>query len=207
MFLTLGAGAISALPTLRRSMFGDRADQFVGRHRWALKTDPDGLEIDEFDDATANYCVTADGGRHLSSVRLRPARVSSLTERHFPSLWREELRGGMEITRFCASRSLGPDERLAAVSELLLGLCRHCQRSGVPDIFGIVFPPVARVIRQAGWPSTVLGELRDAEATLLLARWTASELVAWGIQERRELREELWSRRRATAVDQQRLVA
>ena len=113
----------------------------------------------------------------------------------------------MEITRFCAAPGLGPHERLTAVSELLLGLCRHCQRAGIASIFGVVFPAVARVIRQAGWTGTVLNEMRGAEGSLLLVQWTPGELVAWAIQERRELREEIWARRRDEAAQPARLLA
>jgi N-acyl-L-homoserine lactone synthetase len=92
------------------------------------------------------------------------------------------------------------------VSELLLGLCRHCRRAGIGSIFGVVFPAVARVIRQAGWTGAVLNEMRGAEGSLLLMQWTPGELVAWTIQEKRELREEIWARRRDEAVQLERLL-
>jgi hypothetical protein len=52
----------------------------------------------------------------------------------------------------------------------------------------------------------VLNEMRGAEASLLLVQWTPSELVAWAIQEKRELREEIWARRRDEAVQPERLL-
>ena len=196
MFFSLDHSALAERPTLRLSMFADRAEQFVGRHRWPLRLDATGLEIDEFDDGLTTYCTVEEAGRHRASVRLRPAGAGSMVERHFPALWDTGLRDRVEITRFCAAPALTPDERLTAVSDLLLGLCRHCQRLGIADFFGIVFPPVARAIKQGGWPAAVLNELRDGDRTLLLAQWTPSDLVAWAIQERRELREEIWNRRR-----------
>jgi len=207
MFLALDHSALAGNPSLQRSMFADRAQQFVGRHRWPLRLNTTGLEIDEFDDVLTTYCVVEEAGRHLTSARLRPAGVGSMVERHFPALWDTDLRGGVEITRFCASPALTPDNRLASVSDLLLGLCRHCQRCGIGGFFGIVFPSVGRVIRQAGWPAAILNELRDADGTLLLAQWTPSNLVAWDIQERREMREEIWNRRRELAPEPERLVA
>ena len=56
-------------------MFGHRAGQFVGRHGWPLRLDAEGLEIDEYDDGRATYCVVEEEGRHLASVRLRPAAI------------------------------------------------------------------------------------------------------------------------------------
>lgn len=199
MFFALDQSRLSADPGLRRTMLMDRGRQFVGRHRWRLSLDAFGLEMDEYDDPAATYCIVAEGERHLASVRLRQAANGCMVERHFPGLWRPELAGGLEITRFCASPLLTPDERLTAVSELLLGLCRHCQREEIGSFFGVVFPAVARTLQHAGWPAEVMQRMEGSEGTLLLARWTVGEMVAWTIQERRELREELWARRRAAA--------
>jgi N-acyl-L-homoserine lactone synthetase len=199
LFITLDHAALAAKPTLHRSMFIDRARQFVERHRWQLRVDGAGLEVDDYDDHLATYCVVEDDDRHLASVRLRPAAYGCMVERSFPELARgreAKLRAGVEITRFCAAPGLDPDDRLTAVSDLLLGLCRHCQRTGIDGVFGVVFPSVARVIRQAGWSGTVLNRKQEREDALLLVHWAPSELVAWIIQERRELREELWARRR-----------
>ncbi len=211
MFLAVDQAELAEIPALRRSMLGHRAGQFVRRHGWPLRLDAEGLEIDEYDDGRATYCVVEDEGRHLASVRLRPAASGCMVEEHFPELWLrgQGLRGGVEITRFCAACAapgLGADERLTAVSELLLGLCRHCRRAGIGSIFGVVFPAVARVIRQAGWAGTVHNEMRGAEASLLLVQWTPSELVAWAIQEKRELREEIWARRRDEAAQPEHLL-
>ncbi|MFO1208458.1 MAG: acyl-homoserine-lactone synthase [Amaricoccus sp.] len=198
MFLALDQAALSESSPLRRSMFAHRAGQFVERHGWPLRLDAEGLEVDEYDDRAATYCLVEQGGRHVASVRLRPAETGCMVEDHFPELWLRGrgLRKGIEITRFCAAPGLAPDDRLTAVSDLLLGLCRHCQRTGIASIFGVVFPPVARVIRQAGWTGAVLNETGSADGRLLLMQWTPAETVAWAIQERRELREEIWARRR-----------
>jgi N-acyl-L-homoserine lactone synthetase len=196
MFFGLSYDQLTQRDGLRRTMFLDRGRQFVERHRWPLRLDATGLEIDEYDDREATYCVVTEGSRHLSSARLRPAARGCMVERYFPNLWRPDLGDSVEITRFCASPRLTPDERLTAVSDLLLGLCRHCQRERIETFFGIVFPAMARALQQAGWPAELLAQKQGATGTLLLARWTPSEMVAWNIQERRELREEAWARRR-----------
>ena len=156
------------------------------------------------------YCLVADGGRHLASLRLRPAAAGSMLARHFPAL-RAAAGGGLtaavEVTRFCSSPGLSPDDRLAAVSDLLLGLCRHCQCSGIERFFGVVFPSVARMLARAGWPGQVLAEGGDASGTLVLAEWTASDLVAWELQDRRATREELRGRRQPMPEPERRLVA
>jgi N-acyl-L-homoserine lactone synthetase len=210
MFFVADQAALTLAPEMRRSMLADRAEQFVARHKWPLRLDASGLEVDEYDDALTTYCIVADGDRHVASLRLRPASAGSMTQQHFPGLRRgleTKLDGGVEITRFCSAPGQSPDERLTAVSDLLLGLCRHCQRTGIGSVFGVVFPAVARAIKQAGWPAVVLNTARGADGTLLLAEWIATDMVAWSIQEQRELREELWSRRRRAVAEPERLVA
>lgn len=187
---------------LSRSMFRDRALQFVERHRWNLTLLGDGLEIDEYDDELATYCIVEESGRHLASVRLRPAGKGCMVEKYFPLLWNSNgarLERSVEITRFCASPSLSADDRIAAISDLLLGLCRHCQRTGIDRFFGVVFPQAARVIRQAGWAPHELCRTSDSQSELILAEWSIEPLTSWTIQERREFREDVW-RRRARAL-------
>lgn len=202
MFVALDRADLAARTDLYRSMFANRAQQFVGRHRWPLRIDGDGLELDEYDDDLATYCVVEEEGRHFASVRLRPGAAGSMVEHHFPELGQgrtAELRNAVEITRFCAAPGLVADDRLTAVSDLLLGLCRHCQRAGIVRLFGVVFPQIVRVIRQAGWSGTILSRMQEGETALLLVEWVPGDLVGWCIQERRELREELWEHRRQMA--------
>lgn len=209
MFHALDLKSVEAMRDVHRSMFQDRARQFITRHKWPLFLAPAGFEVDEFDDSSTTYCVMEEAGRHQASLRLRPACAGSMVERHFPRMWRDaesRLRGGTEVTRFCASPALAPYDRSSAVSDLLLGLCRHCQRSGATTIFGVVFPSVARVIGQSGWAPTILRRCEDASGVLLLAEWSATEAVAWSIQERRELRERSWGER-AFGRHERRLVA
>lgn len=203
MFYALDHDSLYHAEDLRMAMFTDRARQFVGRHDWPLALDEAGLEIDEFDNAATTYCIVEKEGRHQASLRLRPAQAGSMVARHFSQMWQKSgsrLEHGTEVTRFCAAPTLSADERLVAVSDLLLGLCRHCQQAAISSFFGVIFPSVARVIRQCGWAGEVLDEMRDGRGTLLLAEWRASNLVAWDIQECREMRERSWRERRCGAL-------
>ncbi|MFT3972053.1 MAG: acyl-homoserine-lactone synthase [Amaricoccus sp.] len=189
MFLAIDGSDLNSMPMLRRSMFVDRADQFVHRHGWPLPLDAGGLEIDEYDGSGTTYCMMMREGRHLASVRLRPEAAGSMVERHFPALWREEFRNGTEITRFCVSPRVRSDPRSTLVPELLLGLCRHCQRAGIDSVFGVVFPSVLRVIKQAGWSGSVHAKSEDKRNALLLVEWIPSSIVAWRLQEQIGARE------------------
>lgn len=200
MFLAIRKSDLASLPVLHRSMFTDRARQFVARHGWPLRVDEAGLEIDEYDDRLATYCALTDDGRHVASVRLRPAAAGSMVEHHFPDLWLESLRQGVEITRFCASPAMNAVSRSIGVPELLLGLCRHCQRSDIRSLFGVVFPSVAKVIRHAGWAGVELARTQRREGAVVLMEWVPSELVAWRIQEQLEVREARHAQRPTAAV-------
>lgn len=199
MFHTLDLNTLTDMKHLYLSMFRDRGEQFMERHKWPLTRDNYGLEMDQYDDGNSVYCVVEENGHHLASLRVRPAGAGSMVEDHFPALRNaegvaERLEGSAEITRFCAAPGLPADARLNAVSDLLLGLCRYCQQQGIDRIYGVVFPPVARVIRNAGWDSEILVQSRDERGRLCLAEWQVSGLVAWNIQERREYREEILHR-------------
>jgi acyl-homoserine lactone synthase len=193
MFRIFSHGEILTVSGVHRSMLADRGRQFVGRHKWPLDLIEAKYEMDEFDDERITYCVIEEEGEHLASLRLRSAETGSMAEKYFPSLWGDlgpRLRAQVEVTRFCAKPALSSERRLAAVSDLLLGLCRHCQQSEIPSFFGVVFPAAARVLNQAGWTAHILKQTYDARGSLLLAEWKVSEFVAWRIQEKREIREE-----------------
>lgn len=193
MFRAFSHGEILSVSDVHRSMLADRGRQFVSRHKWPLELIEAKYEMDEFDDGQITYCVVEEEGEHLASLRLRSAEMGSMAEKYFPSLWSDlgpRLRTQVEVTRFCAKPALSPEQRSTAVSDLLLGLCRHCQRSEIPSFFGVVFPAVARVLNQAGWTAHILKQTQDARGSLLLAEWKVSEFVAWRIQEKREMREE-----------------
>lgn len=174
-------------------MFTDRARQFLDRHGWPLARDESGGEVDEFDDEWSTYCVVAKGDRHVASARLRPASCGSMLARHFPQfplVELDRLNESTEITRFCASPSLTTEDRIIAVSDLLLGICRYCQMSGLHSFFGVVFPAVSRVFRLAGWPGNQLAEAQLPGGRGLLQEWHANEVVSWAIQEVRGRRED-----------------
>jgi acyl homoserine lactone synthase len=193
MFLVLNQNGLASRPLVRRTMFLDRARQFVARHRWPLSLDGSGCEVDEFDDEWTTYCVVVEGERHLASARLRPASKGSMVERHFSQFTLsdvERLRTGSEVTRFCTSVTLTAEDRIQAVSDLLLGLCRHCQSSRIPSFFGVVFPAASRVFKLAGWEGLELAKARLNGGVAIMKEWHATELASWEIQEARARRED-----------------
>jgi acyl homoserine lactone synthase len=186
MLRILDHSGLAHCPQLVDSMLRDRAAQFVDRHGWSLSLGPDGREVDEFDAPGTLYCILEEDGRHLASVRLRPARDGSMVERHFQPLWDAfgpELHSSWEVTRLLLAPGRAGQN---ALGELLIGLCGLCLRQGISSFFGVVFPSVARVLSRAGWAPQVLGRLERDGETLLLASWQATHLVHWTLQARQD---------------------
>lgn len=168
------------------SMMRDRAIQFVHRHQWGLPLASDGREVDEFDAPGTLYCILEEREMHLASVRIRKAKNGSMVERHFRPLWAAfgpDLREGWEVTRLLLSPGRAGKE---TIGELLIGLCELCLGRDIPSFFGVIYPSVARTLTRAGWPPHVLGRLERDGETLLLARWEATHLVHWTLQERHD---------------------
>lgn len=189
MFQILSHDALLTHTTLRAQMHLARSQQFCDRHKWNVNRTPDGLEIDQFDTAGTRYLVVSDRGGHAASLRLRAARDGNMVQQAFPALWDRHghsLQDLPEVTRLCATPGLRGAHRRLAVSHLLLGLCRHCRSDGHPTIFGLIFPSVARTLTRAGWPPEVIASQSHGDQTLLLARWTATAVVDWTLQETTE---------------------
>lgn len=69
-----------------RAMHETRARIFVEEYGWKLPLSPEGLEIDDYDDARAIYFLDFDEEEKLvSAQRVRPTGDKSLIGDHFPS--------------------------------------------------------------------------------------------------------------------------
>jgi acyl homoserine lactone synthase len=186
MFHTMTQSQQGQRQMLWESMFRDRAAQFVSRHKWGLRVDERGFEVDEFDDVDTRYFISASDDYHLASLRLRPQAAGTMVETHFPDLWEaasDRMVGCHEVTRFCASDALDSSQRIDAIAELLLGLCRHCMHEGIERFHAIVYPSVARLLKMIGWPPEVLAKSRRDGRVVYLCEWVPSEAVCWDIQD------------------------
>jgi N-acyl-L-homoserine lactone synthetase len=184
MFQVMSHSALIAAGPLRESMLRHRALQFVERHGWSLPLSG-GFEIDEFDGPGTDYAVTAEGPRHVASVRLRHAANGSMLERHFPVFWRRHagaLRELHEVTRLCTAPRAASEWRREALGELLVGLCGHCLAVGKERFFGVVYPSVARSLDRAGWRPEIIDRAEIQGESLVLATWTASHRIYWDLQ-------------------------
>lgn len=187
MFSVLDIGELEASARLRRSMLDARTQQFVDRHGWELRTNHEGLEVDQFDVHGTIYCVSHEGDQHAASVRLRHADDGSMVEEVFRPFWERHgarLAASHEVTRFCCTPGLEVQAQASGVSELLLGLHEFCRTVDIEEFFGVIFPSVARNLALRGWPPAVIDEMGVGRGRLLLCVWQPTSAVLVALREK-----------------------
>ncbi len=154
-------------PALHRSLFADRERQFVARHRWNLCVTPEGLEIDQYDDAHSAYVVVEQAGRHLGSCRVRPMDAATMLAEHFSDLFPRAMGfvtsqpGTLyELTRFCRSPDLSVADSRMMLEALAVELDRFRDARNITGFVAVVFPEVARFLGTIGVRHLKLDEAR-----------------------------------------------
>lgn len=144
-------------PALAEAIFADRTRQFVGRLSWSLTVTPEGLEVDEYDDAESEYLVVADGVRHLGSCRVRPVRSSTMLVDHFLPIFPDaraflrQQRGRVwELTRFCRAPDIPVERSRKMLDRLARVLDDFRDRHRLTGFVAVVFPEIARFLDSIG---------------------------------------------------------
>ena len=79
------ADALDAFPTLKETMFKDRAEQFKSRLGWEVNVDENGYEIDEYDAMNPLYVIfEMPDGSHDSVDRSRGIGLARGRDDGFP---------------------------------------------------------------------------------------------------------------------------
>ena len=172
------ADDLKALPTLRNSMFRDRAQQFKTRLQWDVRVDATGFEVDEYDQMNPLYVIwQLEDGTHGGSMRLLPTTGDTMVNDHFldltdgvrivsPLVW--------ECTRFCLSPKA--DGKAAEVAAGLLGAgCELGLHFGLTDAVGVFDTRMVRIYRRIGWEPTVLGTRGTGKDRISVGLWEVSE--------------------------------
>ncbi len=172
MLRYLWSDDLSAYPKLRRTMFQDRAAQFVGRLGWDVGVDATGEERDQYDALNPLYVIWEDrDGRHGGSLRFLPTVGRTMLDEHFaglsggtpirdPRIW--------ECTRFCLSPSA--DQRVAPA--LILGGLEVGLGHGLTQAVGVFDAPMIRVYRRLGWAPELLGTQGTGRNGISAGLWT-----------------------------------
>lgn len=157
MLRYLYAADLDKFPTLRDTMFRDRANQFRDRLGWDVSVDENGFERDEYDDLNPLYVIweRADG-THGGSMRFLPTTARTMVNDHFTYLTDGvEIRSPLiwECTRFC----LAPDADRRVSAGLVLGADELMRNMCLEHFIGVYDRRMTRVYAMLGINLTILG--------------------------------------------------
>lgn len=171
---------MGGFPTLNRSMFEDRADQFKTRLGWAVNVDTNGQERDDYDAMNPLYVIwQRSNGCHGGSMRVMPTTGSTMVNDHFAHVAGLEIISPFiwESTRFCLSRELSRENAARASAALMLGGCEIGLRFGLQHAIGVFDARMIRIYRMLGWSPEVLGESGEGRNKVYVGLWDFSEEV------------------------------
>ncbi|WP_425091364.1 acyl-homoserine-lactone synthase [Tropicimonas sp. S265A] len=166
------ADELNQFPTLRDTMFRDRARQFKERLNWDVTVDADGFERDEYDTINPLYIIAeTEAGTHAGSMRVLPTTGSTMINDHFlhltdgvaiqsPFIW--------ECTRFC----LSPDADSKVAGALMLAGAEFGCASGLSHSVGVFDARMILVYRRLGWIPEVLGSQGEGRTAISVGLWS-----------------------------------
>jgi acyl-homoserine lactone synthase len=159
--LHIATATAPASDALLKAMFAARKSVFVDLLKWDVPVLAGSYEIDQFDDAHAQYLILADrDGRHLGSARLLPTMRPHLLDSYFAELCEDappKHPSIFEITRFCLDRRCNARERRAVRDALVASLAAHARRYGITAYTAIAEMAWFQQILAFGWRCTPLG--------------------------------------------------
>jgi N-acyl-L-homoserine lactone synthetase len=171
------ADQLDQFPTLRDTMFRDRADQFKTRLNWDVHVDADGFERDEYDDLALNplYVIwETPNGTHSGSMRLLPTSGKCMVNDHFGDLLGGEAINSpviWECTRFCLSLSatrLTANALMLAGGEAMVGF-------GIKQCVGVFDQRMIRIYRMIGAQPKILGQTGEGKDFIGVGIWSFSD--------------------------------
>lgn len=171
MLRYLYADQLDQFPTLRDTMFRDRADQFKTRLGWDVSIDENGFERDQYDDLNPLYVIWEQAdGTHGGSMRFLPTTGRTMINEHFTDI----LGGGTitspliwECTRFCLNRDA--ESRVAAA--LMLGGGEIMKGFGVAHFAGVFDARMVRIYRLIGSSPEIMGSQGEGRDKISVGLW------------------------------------
>lgn len=153
-------------PTLRDTMFRDRAAQFKHRLGWdAVTVDEHGHEIDAYDALDPIYVIwELPDGTHGGSLRMMPTVGQTMVNDHFTNLTdgvRIESPLIWECTRLCISPTA--DYRVTAA--LVVGAGELMDAFALEHYVGVFFDKMERVFALSHIKADILGVAEEADTT------------------------------------------
>lgn len=158
-------------PTLRDTMFRDRAAQFKERLGWDVNVDDEGFERDQYDALNPLYVIwEREDGTHGGSMRLLPTTGRTMVSEHFsgvadvsgivsPLIW--------ECTRFC----LAPGAEPRVVAALVLAVDQVMDKFGLTHLLAVFDARMVRIYRRMGTSPEVLGSAGEGRERVSVGLW------------------------------------
>lgn len=155
------SGTASVPDAVLRAMFAARKAVFVDLLKWDVPVLAGQFEVDQFDNAHAQYLVLADDdGAHLGSARLLPTLRPHILDSLYPELCDSDPPRGhdiYEITRFCLDRSLNARDRRAVRDTLVIALADYAIANHIKGYSAIAEMGWLQQILAFGWRCRPLG--------------------------------------------------
>lgn len=165
------ANDLYQFPSLRDSMFQDRADQFKRRLGWDVHVNEAGEERDEYDDINPLYVIwQKEDGSHGGSMRFLPTTGDTMVNDHFSHLLdgvRIESPFIWECTRFCLAP--GADRRVTAA--LTLGAGEIMEEFHLKHFVGVFDQRMERIYSLMGLEPEVLGRIGEGRDAIGVGLW------------------------------------
>jgi len=170
---------LDKFPTLRDTMFKDRATQFKSRLKWEVTVNATGHEIDQYDTLNPLYVIyELEDGTHGGSVRFLPTTGQTMVNDHFLDLTdgvRIESPLIWECTRFCISPRADANKAGTIASALLISSLEMGLQFGASDSVGVFDARMVRIYRRLGWEPTILGTKGEGKDKTSVGLWELSE--------------------------------
>ena len=168
---------LNNFPTLRDTMFRDRAAQFKERLDWEVSVDANGFEHDEYDAKNPLYGIwEREDGTHGGSMRFLPTVAETMVNDHFTHLTDGvEIRSPLiwECTRFClASDADAKGSAMLMLAAKEVGLGFH-----LSDLIGVFDARMVRIYRRLGWEPTILGTSGKGRDAISVGLWECDPAV------------------------------
>jgi acyl homoserine lactone synthase len=191
MLRYLYADQLDQYPTLRDTMFRDRADQFKTRLDWDVSVDENGYETDQYDALNPLYVIwEMPDGTHGGSMRFLPTTSRTMINEHFTDI----LGGGTivsphiwECTRFCLNRNA--PRRVAPA--LMMGGGEVMRGFDVMHSVGVFDARMIRIYRLIGWSPDVLGTTGEGRDAISIGLWEFTDETQANVAKRAEITPEL----------------
>ncbi|EEX09662.1 autoinducer synthesis protein [Ruegeria lacuscaerulensis ITI-1157] len=168
------AEELDKFPKLAEGMFRDRADQFKTRLGWDVRVNENGEERDQYDDLNPLYVIwEEEDGSHGGSMRVLPTTGPVMVNEVFGHLTGGKLICSpliWEVTRFCLSRTAGPQ----TAGAIMLSGGEMMEGFGLTHIAGVFDARMVRIYRLIGSSPIILGSEGKGRDQISVGLWPYS---------------------------------